>query len=307
MIEAAKPSLLMRCASAIAPRITERIRSVETGVNRVAEMTGHIAALEQRLTDRLNNEIADLRGELMRTRRLLATEPTCSNGISPGPAEIGEAISLEEAFERLEKVVPNAYRIWRELLDVNAVAFDGFPTDSCSVEGHQYADSFRGFLTPYLRGRVLDIGCGPQPVPCYLESYPNDQIWGVDPLSRSEDHPFHFFRGLAEFLPWQNEQFDVAVISTSMDHVLLLDQSLDEVHRVLKPGGHFVVWVTFIDGSPVYDPYHADVAKIDDYHLFHFDEGWFVESIERKFRIDESFALERGRSCCSHFFALTPK
>ncbi len=97
------------------------------------------------------------------------------------------------------------------------------------------AELFGCFLAPLLHGTVLDIGCGPQPVPSYLANYPTESIAGLDPLAAP--HPFVFHHGVAEFLPWDDASFDLVITATSLDHVLLLDRSIDEFRRVLKPGG----------------------------------------------------------------------
>ena len=86
------------------------------------------------------------------------------------------------------------------------------------------AAEFRAFVKLYLRGAVLDVGCGPQPVPSYLDGYPLDRIAGIDPLPPTEGHPFTFVQTVAEFLPWDDKTFSVVVVATSLDHVLLPDR-----------------------------------------------------------------------------------
>ena len=84
------------------------------------------------------------------------------------------------------------------------------------------AERFRQFVQPHLRGRVLDVGCGPQPVPLYLAGYPADRISGLDPLSREDQHPFDFAAGVAEFLPWEDCAVRYGHRRHVVDHVLLL-------------------------------------------------------------------------------------
>jgi SAM-dependent methyltransferase len=225
--------------------------------------------------------------------------PTRSTRV-PVPAAV---LPMAEAHARLASRAPRAHAIWRELLEVNAAAYAGFPTHSCSVAGHALGRHFRAFCRPHLAGRVLDLGCGPQPVPLYLDDYPRDLVAGLDPLlPAAEPHPFLFVQGVAEFLPWPAGTFDRVIAATSLDHVLLLEDTLAEIHRVLAPGGAFLAWMGFVRGAKPYDPHSDSVAALDAYHLFHFDQGWFESLMRRYFEIDEVVHLMHPGE--SSFYAL---
>jgi SAM-dependent methyltransferase len=265
----------------------------------------------------MNSELWQLRSEVLKTRQTLIgglmnlrrhlRRPYADDrALSPTPAEMRDGhMPLDEQFAELEKRAPKAYELWRALLDVNAGGYEGLPVDSCSVAGHPTAALFRGFITPYLHGRVLDIGCGPQPVPAYLADVPVQALYGVDPLSAADGHPFCFFRGLAEFLPWKDDQFEVVTVATSLDHVLLPDVVFGEVCRVLCPSGLFLAWVGYVEGAEPYDPTIAEIKPVDDYHLFHYDRIRFLESVEPHFIVEEEFSLEGFVN--AGFFALRPR
>jgi SAM-dependent methyltransferase len=206
-------------------------------------------------------------------------------------------------LDRLRALYPHAYSQWYPLLSVNDTAYTDLPTDSCSVAGHVIADHFAYFISPYLTGRVLDIGCGPQPVPSYLAHYPVELISGIDPLTSEQPHPFDFVRGLAEHLPWRDGTFRAVIAATSLDHVLSPDLTFSEITRVLAPGGVFLTWVAFIPGGKPYDPTDPSIKPIDQFHLFHFAEGWFEEIVRKRFDIVEKVAYD----CESHFYCLRPK
>ena len=224
------------------------------------------------------------------------------NELPTQATQLDDVLPLSEQLSRLKQLAPHAFAIWHPLLDVNENAYDGTPVDSCSVSGHPVATLFRFFLVPYLKGRVVDIGCGPQTIPTYLEDYHTEAIYGVDPLSEPEEHPFHFMKGFAEFLPWADDQFNLVVAATSLDHVLLLDKVFEEVSRVLSEDGFFVVWDGFIPDSKTYDPYSQDIEKVDAYHLFHFDRDSFLEAIKPYFTVFEELSVD-GQS---NFFVLRP-
>jgi len=259
----------------------------------------------------LRNELTALRGDVRALRESILglRYHTCVTraGVpaTPGLASMREAMPLDAQFEQLQQTVPRAFPIWRSLLDANTQTYEGFPIHSCSVAGHPAATLFKYFLAPYLKGRVLDIGCGPQPVPLYLEDHPLEAVYGIDPITEPDDHPFTFVKSMAEFLPWLDSQFDAVVAATSLDHVLLLDETLAEIRRVLKHNGRFVVWVGFIEGAKPYDPYDSKIAKVDDWHLFHFGREWFQEAVAPYFLLEETFALDEAGSSC--FVAFRPR
>ena len=229
--------------------------------------------------NRLNDSIAitKIRNELLESmvRARLALPP--NKNTSATVPRLRTALSLSEACLKLEQAAPLNWKTYIECLDRGTASYESFPPGSCSTETHPQAELFRAFLRPYLRGQVLDIGCGPQPVPSYLRDHPLSQISGIDPISAPSDHPFSFVPGYGEFLPWENEQFDVAVSGTSLDHYYLLDVGLAEAFRVLKQGGHFVAWITEFEGTRPYDPYStAMISPYDSEHLYHIDRAWFL-------------------------------
>ena len=120
---------------------------------------------------------------------------------------------------------------------------------------------------------MLDVGCGPYAVPSYLQDYPLELLYGIDPLEPFEPHPFTFARGLAESLPFPDRVFDVVVAATSLDHAFSLDLALAEAARVIKPGGSFLVWDGFVKGSPKYDPSNEHLVPVDQFHLFPLRRG----------------------------------
>ena len=261
---------------------------IETIKNELAVQKNDIFMLNYKFSE----EDFALRKNILKQRILLSDhldDKTICNEKVPMPNY--NRMELSQCFEKLKKLTPRAFSIWEELLEVNRKACTGFPIHSCSVEGHPMAELFRCFLKLYLKGPVLDIGCGPQSIPSYLCDYPCESIAGIDPLSSPEQHSFVFVKGMAEFLPWTDKTFSVVVAATSLDHVLLLDQVLKEIHRVLREDGHFIVWASFIKGAEKYNPYDPEIKKVDDYHLFHFDKEWFEEILNKQFIVRECFSF----------------
>ena len=99
--------------------------------------------------------------------------------------------------------------------------------------------------------RIVELGCGAaQLARDLLEHYGRAQVTGIDPderqLAKNRAHPHErlaFVHGGADASPFGVATFDGALMLKSLHHVplALMDQSLAEIARVLKPGGWLYV------------------------------------------------------------------
>jgi SAM-dependent methyltransferase len=196
-----------------------------------------------------------------------------------------------------------AFDLWQQQQAANWAnyapdAAGRFPLHSCSVTGHAGAAAFRAFIAPAVFPnttrpgfpRVLDVGCGPQPLASYLEGIPPDRLWGIDPLPPvGAPHPFPFVQDYAERLPWPAGSFEVVLAATSLDHMIDPAAVVREVVRVLTPGGRFCIWCTLWPDAAPYDAADPPAALADACHAYHLGP-WFLDLLER-----EGFRLERHR------------
>jgi SAM-dependent methyltransferase len=295
--------------------ILNKLKKITDKIQGFFHLGEELDAIHQELTEvredlesELTRKESDLRHDMMVQRSALTKyfKRLINQKLEIQKYRQPETKDITEYLKQLESLAPAAYAQWRKLLDVNKETYCGYSSNHCSVKGHEVAELFKCFLEPYLNGRVLDIGCGPQPVPIYLAGYPLELISGIDPLVSFEAHPFEFVQGVAEFLPWEDGVFNVVVSATSLDHVLLLDRALKEMHRVLAENGYFVVWVGFYKNSNKYNPYQNDIQPIDKYHLFSFDKNFFEESVSMLFEIKEVMKMD-SFDTISYFYCFTPK
>lgn len=110
--------------------------------------------------------------------------------------------------------------------------------------------------------RVLDIGCGRKKLPGSV-GLDHNAYEGVDIVA-----------DLNARLPVDDASFDVVHADQVLEHVTNLIGLLDEVHRVLKPGGFLVAHVPYFRSSWAHiDPTHVRCFTIST--LDYFIKGTF--------------------------------
>ena len=87
---------------------------------------------------------------------------------------------------------------------------------------------------------VLDVGCG---IGFVSQLYPNFDITGIDVsegmLSRN---PHRWLKAPAEAIPFPDASFDYVICRSLLHHLEDPRKGLQEMVRVLKPGGRWVCW-----------------------------------------------------------------
>lgn len=102
-----------------------------------------------------------------------------------------------------------------------------------------------------IKGRVLDAGCGDGFFASHLAKMNGvTEVVGVDisdaaVKTASQKHPHLQFRqGELNALPMENDSIDCAAMSEVIEHLVDVDGVLDEIARVLKPGGILLITTT---------------------------------------------------------------
>jgi SAM-dependent methyltransferase len=115
----------------------------------------------------------------------------------------------------------------------------------------EYAEQILPLAARHLAGaaRVLDLGCGEGQVARLAAAGGARQVVGVDASAAQiaeagrRGGGVAYARASAASLPLVAARFDAVVSCLVLEHLDDLDAALDEVSRVLRPGGRFVMFV----------------------------------------------------------------
>jgi len=184
---------------------------------------------------------------------------------------------------------------------VHQSAADGFGSAASTYQKarpNYHPELIAGFLERYGAGDVLEIGSGTgiftQPI-----VKGGAKVVAVEPVAAMRDRLTEAVPGVdvcdgtAEALPVGSNSFDTVAVAQSF-HWFDYPAALDEIDRVLRPGGHLVtVWNVKAGDAPWFarymgivdrhagdTPRHADMrwrAAIDADHRFQLVEDWAID------------------------------
>lgn len=117
---------------------------------------------------------------------------------------------------------------------------------------HRMAEIFRLLeYAPFIQGRILDIGVGRGQISRYFLENPSvTHVEGIGLevdsyglLPGLEESGLHITECAVEKMPFENENFDIAVTSHVLEHVPNMGLALQEIRRVLKDGGYLYIFI----------------------------------------------------------------
>lgn len=132
-------------------------------------------------------------------------------------------------------------------------------------------------LLPNLSGKLLDIGCGRKPYEsmCNVDKYIGLEI--DDAGNRLRDYADVFYDG--KTIPFDDNYFDSIISNQVFEHVFNPDEFLQEINRVLKADGVFLLTVPFVWDEHE-QPY--DYARYSSFGLKHILNKNGFEIIEHR-------------------------
>lgn len=146
----------------------------------------------------------------------------------------------------LFKNFPKSFLLNKVLNNNGYISYTLLKSSSCALPDRENVHRFQDYVASRFQGKtLLDMGCGPMPLPGYLEFTRNRDIdvYGLDPIAASDFTGFRVI-GCSEFTPFVNNQFDAIIFATSLDHVCSLPQTIREVFRILRPQGKVFIFMS---------------------------------------------------------------
>ena len=148
----------------------------------------------------------------------------------------------------------------------------------------------------YAGKRIIDIGCGPRGSLEWADMA--EERVGLDSLAKeymklgADRHKMTYVDAGAESIPFPAAHFDAAFAFNSLDHVRDLDRVIDEIKRIVKPGGLFLL-ITEIDHEPTATEPQSFSFDVVDRFGPEFAPAW-----SQAFEIEKSLvyqSIEAGR------------
>ncbi|MGQ9819504.1 MAG: class I SAM-dependent methyltransferase [Candidatus Kapaibacteriales bacterium] len=138
---------------------------------------------------------------------------------------------------------------------------------------------------------ILDLGSGSWRIPNTIAKYGFKKVVGLDYFTdqqleenkkRLKLSNVDLVKYSSNFIPFENESFDVISSLCVLEHIIFVEDFLNEIHRVLKPNGKVIIL------CPNWSGVNAYINGI--FHiLFKRDRFWQLESL-----IDASIGVIRS-------------
>jgi SAM-dependent methyltransferase len=147
------------------------------------------------------------------------------------------------------------------------------------VVSDQIAQEYERLLPKYAQGKLLDLGCGKVPLYMVYKSLVEEVIT-LDWADSFHTNEFlDIIHDINEPLPLEGGQFDTVIMSDVLEHIKKPATVMNEIARVLKPGGHLIMNVPFMYWI---HEYPHDYHRYTEYALRFYAEESGLEVIELK-------------------------
>lgn len=158
---------------------------------------------------------------------------------------------------------------------INAQQYQGKAQQYLNSQVHATGEEFSKILKEVkTTDHVLDLGCGGGHVSYTVASYvknviaydlSSDMLEVVECSAKEKQlNNIKTQQGVAEHLPFEASSFDVVISRYSAHHWQDIHQALQEIRRVLKPQGIFILIDTMSSNTPILNTFLQTVEFIRD-------------------------------------------
>ena len=127
--------------------------------------------------------------------------------------------------------------------------------------------------------KIIDIGAGDN---YYQDLFPNKINIDIDSARRPD------IVGDIYQLPFEDESVEAVLCIEVLEHLAYPQRAVDELFRVLKPGGKLILSTRFV--FPIHDA-PGDYFRYTKYGIYHLFRAWRIESLEEETASFEAVAV----------------
>lgn len=149
-------------------------------------------------------------------------------------------------------------------------------SDGSAGVGHWTTERIRNFV-PEKNAKIIDLACGQRKIPGAI-GLDNDAASHADIVT-----------DITKKLPFESESIDMVFCLNFLEHTPAFDSVLEEIHRVLKPGGIVHVEVPYYNSFNFGQiPFHCTPFCETTMENFYTPTGIFARYSKAKFNILET-------------------
>jgi len=151
-------------------------------------------------------------------------------------------------------------------------------------------------LSNNLSGSLLDVGCGSKPYQPLFKNVTNYMglEWASSDKNKQNSANLIYDGHL---IPAENAHFDSILLTQVLEHVFNPDELLNEIYRVIKPGGHVLATTPFVWDEHE-QPY--DYGRYSSFGLKHLFEKHGFKILEQRKTVDDFSAICQLTICYIH-------
>ncbi len=142
-----------------------------------------------------------------------------------------------------------------------------------------------------IKGKVLDFGCGDGFFAKEFIRTKIDTAFDIEPkinpLAVNSGIYKKVIIGKGSDLPFGDNTFDTVISNCVLEHIPNLKDSLDEIGRVLKPGGYFIAtvmekhWDDYLLGTKFFGGFYSEWMRHKQVHYNLLSVNGWIKAIEK--------------------------